>query len=291
MQTREPPCRRRRRLLACALVALGLPVVLASPAGATWSIVAVDPATGEVGGAIASCVDLPSSYYGDDGLLKNVVVVAGTGAGITQARVNLDAADRIRADLEAGLSAERTIADVTGSFDAGAAERQHGVVRLDDPASPGAFTGSETLEWSGHRTGNGVSAQGNILVSEDVVAKTLDAFERQDGDELAERLVGALLAGSRAGGDSRCEQEQSALFAQVAVLDRGGALDVRTVRVGEGDGRNPVELLSTGELSGPADTSTDGVSWWAVLLALGIGMLVAAGLVKASRRRRGRPTT
>ncbi len=260
--------------------------MLAAPAGATWSIVAVDPTTGEVGGAIASCVDLPSSYYGDEGLLKNVVLVAGTGAGVTQALVNLDAAERIRADLEAGLSADRTIADVTGSFDADAAERQHGVVRLDDPASPAAFTGSETLEWSGDRTGTGVSVQGNILVSEDVVAEALDAFGQQEGVELAESLVRALLAGSRAGGDSRCEPEQSALFAQVAVLDQDGALDVRTARVEEGDGRNPVELLAAGEVSGPPASELPSLVALGLVLVLALGLV--GGLVVLARRRRAR---
>jgi len=276
------------RALVAAIASIAVAAASASPAQATWSIVAVDPETQEVGAAIASCVDLPASYYGDDGVLKNLVVVPGVGAGVTQATVNLDAADRLRASLLAGSAARDAIDDVTATgFDADAAERQHAVVRLDDPAAAAAFTGSRTLDWSGHRTALGASAQGNILASERVVAETLVAFRRLDGEALDRRLVGSLLAGSAAGGDTRCDGEQTALFAQVAVAVPGGKLGVRTVRVDQGDGRNPVELLAAGEATGSprglqaGDLLVPGVVV-AVLLVLG----VATGMVL---RRRSRP--
>lgn len=264
----------------------GLCLAVAAPARATWSIVAVDPKTGEVGGAIASCVDLPARYYADDGVLRNLVLVPGQGAGVTQALVNLDAADRIRADLAAGLSAAATIDDVSSAaFDDDADQRQHAVVRLSDPGAAAAFTGTETDPWAGDATGDGVSVQGNILVSEAVVEKTLAAFVRSDGGDLVARLVQALQSGSPAGGDARCDPRQAALFAQAAVVGGDGVLDVRTARVKEGDGRNPVELLAAGELSEPPKPLSLTPPWWAIAVGTAAGLSVVALLARRARRR------
>lgn len=274
------------RGVAAVIAAVGLCLVMAGPARATWSIVAVDPTTGDVGGAIASCVDLPARYYGDDGVLRNLVLVSGTGAGVTQALVNLDAAERIRVDLEGGLSASATIDDVSSTeFDDDADQRQHAVVRLDDPGAATAFTGAGADPWAGDVTGDGVSVQGNILVSEAVTEQTLDAFVRHGDDDLVARLVEALRAGSTTGGDSRCDAEQTALFAQVAVVDRNGVLDVRTARVEEGDGRNPVELLAAGELSDPPDSPSVTPSWWALATGVTAGLTIAILLARRARRR------
>ncbi len=281
------PGRARRAVLA-VIVLLAVAAVTVAPARATWSIVAVDPATGQVGGTIASCVDLPSRYYDDDGVLENLVLVPGVGAAVTQALVNLGAADRIGDDLAAGATAAEVIDGVTDAgFDADAARRQHGVVRLDAPDAPAAFTGAGTDGWAGHQTAGGVSVQGNILASADVVAETLAAFRRSGGEALGDRLVDGLVAGARAGGDSRCP-EQKALFAQVAVADPNGALDVRTARVDEGDGRNPVVLLAAGELSGPPGSSTAGITWWDVAVGLALGLGVVATLASLTKRRRSR---
>lgn len=266
-------------LTVAAAAALALP----SAAAATWSIVAVDRGSGEVGVAIASCVDLPSFYYAPDGALRNIVIAPGVGAGVTQASINLDAAKRIRADLEAGRTAAAAIEAVAAEdFDDRAEERQHGVVRLDAPSSPAAFTGSKTTPWAGHRTADGVSAQGNILVSEAVVSDTIAAFGRDAEKPLTERLVASLLAGSRAGGDSRCDRQQTALFSQVAVAGSDGRRVVRTVRVAKSDRRNPVELLAAGASSGPPESR---LGTYALAFA-GLVALVLAGAVVLIRRRR-----
>ena len=265
-------------------VAVTVALTLPSAAGATWSIVAVDPDSGDVGVAIASCVGLPFYYYAEDGVLRNVVLSPGVGAGVTQARINLEAAKRIGAELEAGRNAAEAIEAVTANgFDDRAQERQHGVVRLDEPSSPAAFTGSETPSWSGHRTADSVSAQGNILASEAVVTETVAAFGRLSGT-FTDRLVKSLLAGSRAGGDSRCDKRQSALFAQVAVAGPDGQRVGRTVRVGKGDGRNPVELLAAGASSGRPESPPLGA--YALALAVLVAVVLAGGIVLIRRRRR-----
>lgn len=274
-----------RRLALVAAAAL-VSLAAAAPAGATWSIVAVDPRDGAVGGAVASCVD-PTGLIGADGVLQILALVPGVGAGVTQADVNLAATDRIRDGLEAGSSAAGIVEGLTGGFDPAAAVRQHAVVRLDTPGAPAAFTGAQTQEWAGHRTGDGVSVQGNILVSEAVVTEALASFRALKGKPLAHRLAQTLLAGSRAGGDARCPG-QTALFAHLAVAARDGKLHVRTVEVAPGEDRNPVELLAAGEPA--SEENGGGVPWWAVGAvaigtAAGAAALVVVLAVLRSRRR------
>ena len=119
--------------------------------------------------------------------------------------------------------------------------------------------------------------------SVDPVSDTLAAFGRLRGKPLADRLVTSLLAGSRAGGDSRCGEEQTALFAQVAVAGRGGRRVESTVRVDKGDGKNPVELLAAGERSAPPKSSSAGL--YSLALASLVGLGLVGGIVLIRRRR------
>jgi uncharacterized Ntn-hydrolase superfamily protein len=68
-----------------------------------------------------------------------------------------------------------------------------------------AFTGPKATEWAGHRGGKFATAQGNILAGPDVVNEMVEAFEKTTG-HLSQRLVFALEAGQRAGGDKRGQQ-------------------------------------------------------------------------------------
>ena len=65
------------------------------------------------------------------------------------------------------------------------------------------FTGKRTLEWSGHIIGENYVAAGNALASKDVLEAMAEAFESSEGERLAERLMKALEAGEKAGGDWR----------------------------------------------------------------------------------------
>jgi uncharacterized Ntn-hydrolase superfamily protein len=79
-----------------------------------------------------------------------------------------------------------------------------------------AFTGSECLDWAGHRVGAGFAVQGNILAGEAVVDDMARAFETTVGP-LVHRLVAALEAGQAAGGDKRGQQSAA------VVVERTGA--------------------------------------------------------------------
>ena len=195
-----------RRLITAAAT-LALTVVAAVPAHATWSIAATDPTTGEVGVAVASCV--PGE------VVRVAVLAPGEAAAATQANINFESGPTLLTTLESGASAEEAVATVTDpSYDPTAAQRQFGVVTLDGTVA--GFTGSETMPvaLNSANASATATAQGNILVSEAVVADSLAAFDSTQGT-LADKLLAALQAGSAAGGDSRCGERTASAAARL----------------------------------------------------------------------------
>ena len=188
---------------------------------ATFSIVAVDAETGEIGCAVQS------RYFA----VGNVVpwARAGVGAVATQAAGVAVFGPRILDRLAGGLGPEEAIAAVLVD-DEGRETRQLGVVAADGSAA--AHTGSECLAWAGHRTGPGYAVQGNILAGEAVVAEMERAFLATQG-ALAERLVSALEAGQAAGGDVRGQQSAAVLVERLgaAAESREGVDRVCDLRV------------------------------------------------------------
>jgi len=166
---------------------------------ATFSIVAVDAATGEIGCAVQS------RYFA----VGNVVpwARAGVGAVATQAAGVAVFGPRTLDLLASGLGPETAIAQVLAADD-GRETRQLGVVAAD--GSSAAHTGLECLAWAGHRRGPGYAVQGNILAGEAVVTEMERAYLATRG-ALAERLVAALEAGQAAGGDVRGQQSAAVL--------------------------------------------------------------------------------
>jgi uncharacterized Ntn-hydrolase superfamily protein len=130
------------------------------------------------------------------------------GAVATQALANASYGPRGLALLREGLPAGEVVARLTGE-DEERAHRQLGVV--DGEGRAVAYTGESCLEWAGGVTGEGYAAQGNILVSGETVAALAKTFEATAGRPLAERLLEALAAGQRAGGDRRGQQAAALL--------------------------------------------------------------------------------
>ncbi len=232
-----------QRLMAAVAGAAATVVILAGPAGATWSIVGVDSETGEAGVAIASCVDI-DGLFDLDSPLPLVALEPGVGAGVSQAELNEDAAPEMARLLAEGAGPAEIIAAVSNpDFDRDPQVRQHAVVTVDGTTA--AFTGTETLDVALDRQAPGISAQGNILVGDAVILDAVAAFDEAGDMPLAERLVAALYAGSQRGGDSRCGQ-QTALFASVVVAgpadDPDSPATLSTVTA-EGES-NPVVALA-----------------------------------------------
>jgi uncharacterized Ntn-hydrolase superfamily protein len=175
----------------------------------TFSIVAADLASGEVGCAVQS------KYFS----VGSVVpwVRAGVGAAATQAMVMGEHGRRALEELAGGASPEEAL-ERSLAGDPGRDLRQVGVVTADGRAA--SFTGERCLDWAGHRLGAGFAVQGNILAGPEVVDEMARAFEETVGP-LAERLVAALEAGQAAGGDKRGQQSAA------VVVERVGAGSAR----------------------------------------------------------------
>ncbi len=270
-----------KRFVSTGLV-VAIALLWASPATATWSVVGVDPETGEVGVAIASCV--PADALGDlNETLVPVVLIPDVGAGVTQAALFPAAAVRIRELVEIGRTPEEIVGNLIGDeFDPDAALRQHGVVTFGSEAA--GFTGAENSSTALDAQASGVSVQGNILVSESVVNDALAAFVELDDAPLSERLLAALVAGGEAGGDSRCG-DQTALFAQLAVAKPSDEPFTPSIliTVGRPEGEeSPVTALASAYESGerrlvdaPATTGA-GQGIGLIALALALLMIPAA---------------
>ena len=183
----------------------------------TYSIVAVDPVTGDVGIAIASCV--PISAGG------RIALVPGKGVGTAQAAALLPQNQiKMFEMLRQGATTNEIIEVLSDdSYDPDIEIRQYGVVTLNEGIIQVAgFTGKENTDWAGDQQDltMAVSVQGNTLENASVVSNALDAFtEEGNGSfELSDRLLRALEAASAAGGDKRCNQGDFQQTAQAAFI-------------------------------------------------------------------------
>ncbi len=167
----------------------------------TFSIAAVDPATGESGVAVTTRV----------ACVGNGVpwVRAGVGAVATQASTRTEYGAELLDMLETGLTPQEALRRATEG-DEGRERRQVGVVSVDGTAAQ--HTGSGPGFWAGHRSGPNYAAQGNVLVGPEVVDAVAESFEATEGSgrHLADRLIEALQAGQVVGGDRRAGRVQSA---------------------------------------------------------------------------------
>ncbi|MCI4366596.1 MAG: DUF1028 domain-containing protein, partial [Thermoplasmata archaeon] len=170
------------------------------PRFGTFSIVAHDRARGEWGIAVQS--RFPS--------VGAVVpwAAAGVGAVATQATANVRYGPEALRWLAEGRSATEVVGLLTRA-DEGRDHRQLGIV--DAKGDAAAFTGAKCMAWAGHVVGPGYACQGNILYGEKVVPAMARTFENTPGD-LPERLLAALAAAQREGGDRRGMQSASLLI-------------------------------------------------------------------------------
>lgn len=185
------------------------------PAVATFSIVAGDLASGDLGIAVAS------KFLSCGSVVP--WASAGAGAVATQSFANTAYGPDGIALMRGGMTAESALAKLVDE-DADRHGRQVGIV--DARGGAAAFTGSACNAWAGHIVGEGFTCQGNLLVGEDTVAAMAHGF-RHAGGSLADRLVKSLAAGEQAGGDRRGRQA-SALY---VVRANGGYLGKNDVLV------------------------------------------------------------
>jgi uncharacterized Ntn-hydrolase superfamily protein len=133
---------------------------------------------------------------------------AGVGAIATQAAANVRYGIEGLRLLREGTGAPEVVRRLT-SADPGRDERQLGVVDRNGIAA--AFTGTKCMEWAGHEVGDGFTCQGNILFGPAVVRAMARAYETTPGDVI-DRMIAALSAGQREGGDRRGMQSAALLL-------------------------------------------------------------------------------
>lgn len=172
----------------------------------TFSIVARDPQTAELGIAVQS------KFLGVGAVVP--WAKAGVGAIATQSWANTSYGPQGLDLLEKGSSASEVLAELTNN-DENRDQRQVGIIGMT--GVPVTYTGDRCFPWAGGYVGEHFTCQGNILVGEDTVLAMARTFEETSG-LLCDRLVAALAAGQAAGGDSRGQQSAALLV----VKDKGG---------------------------------------------------------------------
>jgi len=180
-----------------------------SSAQHTFSIVAIDETTGEVGSAGATCLT-SSDCGGCGGAIIISELVPGKGAINAQATVcipniNLvNGADQIRNDKDAEQALNFLLEGDACAF-GDKTSRQYGIVtrnNLNEIKAVG-YTGTNCLDYKNHNTGTNYSIQGNILIGQQVLDSMEQRFLRATGS-LAEKLMFALEGANIPGADSRC---------------------------------------------------------------------------------------
>ena len=148
---------------------------------------------------------------------------ADVGALATQSYANLAYRPQGLTLLRTGVAAAEVVAGLTAA-DPGRAQRQLGVV---GPTGDGAtYTGDACHDWAGGLAGDGYAIQGNILAGKQVVVAMVEAWAASDpAAPLGRRLLAALAAGDRAGGDRRGRQS-AALLVVARGQGYGGTSDV-----------------------------------------------------------------
>ena len=172
----------------------------------TFSIVAIDEATGEIGSAGASCLD-NVQFPGSNGAYIISDIIPGRGAIHTQAAYSAGNQNNAHAKMLEGLSAQE-IVDWLRLNDANlfnASTRQYGVVDIDDMgnARAAAHTGQNCFDYKAHIVGPNYAIQGNILLGQAILDSMEARFLSTTGT-LADKLMAALQGANVPGADTRC---------------------------------------------------------------------------------------
>ena len=164
----------------------------------TFSVLARDPATGELGIAVSSCILA----------VGRAVPSARPGVGVVavQARSRRGLGNRLISGLADGVAP----ADLVRRAAHAAEDADRQIAVLDAQGRVAADTGQGSFPTSGHLVGDGWSVQGNMLSSSDVLPSMAQALAAAHGG-LADRLLAALTAGQDAGGDVRGRQSAALL--------------------------------------------------------------------------------
>ena len=225
----------RKAMLILGILAASIPVGAQvynarEPFAHTFSIVARDSITGEMAVAV-------QSHWFSVGTAVSWAE-AGVGAVATQSFVNKSFGIRGLALLKEGLSAQEALDRLLGD-DEGRDVRQVAIV--DNKGRVAVHTGAKCISFASHQTGSQFSVQANMMLTDQVPAAMADAFQKSQGKPIAERMILALEAGQRAGGDIR--GKQSAALIVVPAQSTGRPWDDRLVDLRVDDSADPIKEI------------------------------------------------
>jgi len=182
----------------------------------TYSILAHDPSTGELGSAVASC----SIAVG------GTVTYSRFGVGIvnTQHFAHLTTGQHVLDAMEEGLAPQAAL-DRAMAAAPSSEDRQVLAIGVDD--RKGVWTGAACRPAKGHLIGESCIVAGNLLASEEVLTRMAAAFEATRGELLGQRLLASLEAGQAAGGDRRGRQSAAVRVLPPRSVEVGINVDLR----------------------------------------------------------------
>ena len=167
----------------------------------TWSIIAKDSTTGQIGIAVAT------KFFAVGALVPHIA--PGIGGIATQALVNpYYGIDGLKL-LREGKTPQDILDSLIGA-DSGAESRQLHI--MDNLGRIAAHTGRECIDWCGHLEGSGFSIAGNMLAGGGVLDDTAKAFIANASRPFPQRLLASMRAGEAAGGDKRGKQSAALLI-------------------------------------------------------------------------------
>jgi uncharacterized Ntn-hydrolase superfamily protein len=200
-----------------------------SPLAHTYSIVAIDPVTGDMGVAV-------QSHWFSVGTIVSWGE-AGVGVIATQSFVNASFGPKGLELLKSGMTPQQVV-DKLINEDEGRDFRQLAI--LDSKGNVAAYTGKNCIQPAGHLTGKGYSVQANLMMNDKVWPAMAKAFENSKGS-LAERLLIALEAAQSVGGDIR--GKQSAAILVVRAKSTGKVWEDRLVDLRIDDSNEPLKEM------------------------------------------------
>jgi len=200
------------------------------PFAHTFSIVARDTATGEM------AVGVQSHWFNVGTLVP--WLEAGVGAVATQSFIDKSYGLKGLALLKQGYTAKQAL-DSLLSADPGRDVRQ--VAIIDSKGNVSAHTGKGCIQYASNITGNNFSVQSNMMLGDQVCQSMSNAFLNSAGKPLAERILVALDAAQKAGGDIR--GRQSAALVVVPAQSNGQPWNERTIDVRVDDNPEPLKEL------------------------------------------------
>ena len=204
------------------------------PQYSTFSLCAIDPATGQSGAAVTTRVPFVGRAV--------PWVRAGVGAVCTQASTVVEYGPRGLDLLAKGVEPSAVLSQLLAD-DSARESRQVGMIDMKGRAA--AHTGKQNGNWAGSRQGKNYTVQANIMVGPEVVDAVAASFESTEGTSmpLAERMILALEAGQSKGGDRRWGNLQSAAIKIADPNDPGRGGDFITLAIEVGENPEPVAEL------------------------------------------------